>query len=88
MTFDTLAVEYHARSRATQRLVGSRGDNIGKFERTADHSARNQTAEMSHVNEQYSINTITNLTESLVVQVTRICTVTCDDDFGTKQSEK
>ena len=79
MAFDAFAVKYHARSRATQRLVGSGGDNIGKFKRTGDHPARNQPAEMGHVDKQDGINAVANLTESLVVQVTRIGTVSSDD---------
>lgn len=79
---DALAVEDHGTTRATERLVGGGGDNVGVLERGGDDLGGNETGDVSHVDDEVGTNEVGNLAHTLVVNETAVGRGTGDEDLG------
>jgi hypothetical protein len=72
----------HTCSGAVERLVSRGGDHICVFEGVSDLTSSEQTGKMCNVNKKESTYIIANLTESLIIDVSRITGVACHNQLG------
>jgi hypothetical protein len=77
-----LAEEDHGASRASQRLVGSGGDNVGVGEGRGDDACCDETRDVGHVREKVGANVVGNLAHALVLNQPAVCRRAGDNNLG------
>ena len=64
--------------------MGSSRDDIRIFERRRNDVGSNQTRDVSHIGQQVSTDFITDISHSLVIIESRICTHTSNNQLGSE----
>lgn len=71
----------HARARSTERFVSSSGNNISIVKRIVEFLSSHETTDVSHISKEIGTNLIANISESLVVKITRISRETSNNNL-------
>ena len=82
---DALAEEDHGTARATERLVGGGGDDIGVLERRGDNTGGNKAGNVGNVDDQVGANRVGDLAHALVVNQTEVSRGTGNKNLGTEE---
>lgn len=78
---NTLAVEDHGATRATERFVSGGGDDVGEWEWRWDDTRGDETGDVGHVGEEVGTSLVGHLAELGVVQETGVCGGTSHDEL-------
>jgi len=76
------AVEDHGSTRTTERLVSGSSDNMRVLERVVQELGSHKAGGVGHIGHEKSTNAVSNLTELLVVPITRVGRGAADDHLG------
>ncbi len=82
---ETLSVEDHSTTRATERLVGGGSDNVRVFESRGNHASSNQARDMGNVGKEPRVVEVANLAHALVVNEASVGRSAGNDQLGSVQ---
>jgi len=82
----SFSVEDEPSPNPAKRLVCRGGHDIGIFKWGWNHLCCHKTTDMCHVREEVRPDLITNLTETGIVEETRVSRVTSDNDLGPEEA--
>jgi hypothetical protein len=84
---DTLAEEDHGTARATQRLVGGGGDNVGVVEWRGDDLGGNEARDVGHVHDKVGADEVSDLAHAGVVNQAAVGRCASHEDLGPVEND-